>query len=260
MARKDAGLTQAKVAEALKCGQAKINKIEGTLVSVSLIELDLMIELYRVSPEQAEELRRLAADDQRNGPPRTKLMAWSAFADLSDLEPDAERILCWHSERIPGPLQSERYMLKQFERFAESTVDVVRLLGQRKERARIFTMASGPYYGAILSESSLHRMPGGRSFELVVDQVEHLLRLLHQHERLDLRILPFTANISFVDSDFAILRFASKEDDFAYIEFPGGARKFTRREELASFQEHWEALERAALSRADTMDYLHVLT
>jgi transcriptional regulator with XRE-family HTH domain len=259
-ARRAANLTQQQVATELGCLQGKVNKIETTYVAVSPQDLDSLVALYGIGAQKAEELRRLAALDRTQAPPRNRGAGpWRAFAHLIAHEPTAAHIKSWHSERIPGPLQSEKYMLRQHEH-ATTRPEVAQLLRERKARIQIFTIENPPRYEVILSESSMHRMPGGRTSELVVDQAEHLLALTSQHERLELRILKFDANVRFVDSDFEILRFAEAEQNFAYIEYPAGSRLLRGREELQRFQEHWGLLKEAALSRADSVSFLQELT
>lgn len=251
--RYDAGLTQQEVATRLGCGQAKINKIERTLCGISLDELDKMIELYGVTPARADELRQLAARDLENGPARTSM---SAFTLLSDLELEAKEIRCWHSERIPGPLKSQQYALRQLgPTITES--QVVEVLRRQVTRKRVLTMPDPPSYRVILSESSLYRMPGGRTPTMVADQTSHLLDLMNDHPRLELRVLPFEADVPFVDSDFQLLLFDSSElSDFAYIEHPGGPRKCETRRELEKFHEHWATLSAAALDVDETREFL----
>lgn len=259
-ARRAADLTQQEAAEALGCTQGKINKVETTFVRVSRQDLEKLIETYRVDPGKGRELRELAELDRVDAPPRTTANGpWTAFASLIEQEPAAAEILCWHSERIPGPLQSERYMLRQHRPETETQPGVTRLLRQRRARTRISTIENPPHYQVILSESSLHRMPGGRSSELVADQAEHLLALVDRHKQLELQILTFDANVRFVDNDFEILRFADATPAFTYIEYLVGSRLLKREEELKRFQEHWDILGEAALSRSDSMDFLRML-
>jgi transcriptional regulator with XRE-family HTH domain len=251
--RSDVGLTQAEVAQRLGCGQAKINKMERTLSGISPEELNTLIELYRVAPDKEAELRRLVAQDRKNGPQRTSM---SAFTVLTDLELEAAEIRCWHSERIPGPLKSERYALKQWG-MALTKNKVTEVLRRQATRMRVLTMPDPPRYRAILSESSLYRMPGGRTPDMVTDQASHLLRLMTEYEQLELRILPFTADIPFVDNDFQLLMFDKTElSDFAYIECPGGSRKCERKRELDKFHAHWAALNSAALDITETKLFL----
>jgi transcriptional regulator with XRE-family HTH domain len=255
-ARMEAKLTQAVVGDRLSCTQGKIQKIETTLVSVSAADLDAMLDLYAVPAEEAAELRDLARQTHRGRPSKSRpSTAWSAFGQLFHLEPNASEILCWHSERIPGPLQSEHYMLRQHPD-TNTTPGLTALMKQRKARASIFTIENPPQYRAILSESSLLRMPGGRNDELTVDQAGHLLRLMVKHDQLTVQILPFEAKALFVDTDFQILRFAGEAPDFAYIEYPGGARTFRRPSELKQFEEHWNQLHKVALTREETKEFL----
>jgi transcriptional regulator with XRE-family HTH domain len=260
-ARDAAGLTQTAVAKRLECGQAKINKIETTLVAISLAELDTLIELYGLPEDDAAELRKLAELDQQEGPARTKFSTtMAAFAVLSELEPEAREIRCWHSERIPGPLQSEMYILKQHEAELTDHNAVKRVLRERTARTKVFTVPDPPRYRVILSESSLHRMPGGRTTRMVVDQSEHLLRLMKEYRQLDLRILTFDAAVPWVDSDFEHLEFDDPHlCEFVYIEYPGGSRKCKTPFELSKCREHWAVLHKAALSPADTRIFLNGL-
>jgi transcriptional regulator with XRE-family HTH domain len=260
-ARKAANLTQATVATSLKCTQGKINKMETTLVSVSQQDLERLVELYHLPADKADELRQMAELDLRDGPSRTKdSAATAAFTDLSELESEAAEILCWHSERIPGPLQSERYMLAQHEPI-QRNAEVVRLLRERTARARIFDIDNPPRYRVVLSESALYRVRGGRAGHIGVDQAAHLLHLATTRECLELRILEFDADIPFVDADFVLLRFDKAHlDDFAYIEHPGGSRKFVTAAELADFRAHWDQLAAAALSRSASEGFLSGLT
>jgi len=256
-ARSEAGLTQSQVASKLECTQGKIQKIETTLISISTYDLEAMIALYDLSVAQADELRSLASQSNYGWPSTVRpSAAWSAFGQLSHLEPDASEILCWHSERIPGPLQSEHYMLAQHPE--TETSDLTSLLRQRKARAGIFTIVSPPEYRAILSESSLLRMPGGNR-DLVADQAEHLVTLMNLHMQVTIQILPFTAPVLFVDSDFQLLRFDGDTPDFAYMEYPAGARVIKRPHELKLLEEHWHQLHDAALSRNESTKFLYRL-
>lgn len=247
------------MADRLGCGQAKINKMETTLVGIDPPELERLIELYEVPADKAAELRTLAELDQRNGPARTKYSnSMAAFGMLTEVEPEAREIRCWHSERLPGPLQSEMYILKQHEPQLTDNNAVTRVLRERTARTKIFTVPNPPRYRVILSESSLHRMPGGRTTEMVVDQVEHLLRLTKKYEQIELRILTFDADICYVDSDFQHLMFDQPGHcEFAYVEYPGGARKCKTAYELEECREHWAALSAAALDVAGSREFLN---
>jgi uncharacterized protein DUF5753 len=251
------------VAERLGCGQAKINKIETKLVRIEPRELDILIELYQVPPQDAAELRKLAELDQQYGPTRTKHSdTMAAFGTLSEVEPEAREIRCWHSERIPGPLQSEMYILEQHGLQLTDTFEITRVLREWTARTTVFTVPNPPSYRVILSESSFHRMPGGRNAKIVVDQADHLLRLMDDHGQLEVRVLTFDADVRYVDSDFQHLFFDEKgpHSEFVYIEYPGGSRKCRTAFELEKCREHWEDLSAAALDVASSREFLKGLT
>ena len=261
-AREAARLTQKAVATELGCGQAKINKIETTLVAIDPPELEKMIKLYAVPPDNAAELRKLAELDQQDGPARTKFSTtFAAYDELSEVETEASEIRCWHSERLPGPLQSEIYRLKQHQLQPTDDEAVTHVLRELTARTKVFTVPNPPRYRVILSESSLHRMPGGRTTEMVVDQAGHLLNLMDTYPRLELRILTFDADIPYVDTDFEHLMFDdAARTEFVYIEYPGGTRKCRSARELKECRKHWAALEAAALDVAASREFLKGLT
>jgi transcriptional regulator with XRE-family HTH domain len=254
-AREAAKLTQRGVGVVLNCGQAKVNKIENTLVEIDPVELDTMLKVYQVPADKADDLRALAVEGRRRRV--TPLPTSPEFAHLSDLELNAAELLSLHSERIPGPLQSELYMLRQFQAYAVTAQDLVELMERRQARTQIFTVERPPRYRVVLSESSLLRMPGGRQPDLEVDQIEHLLNLINDHDRLELYLLPFTAKCTFVSSDFVVARFDGEHPDFAYLEYPGGASLVKPRKNLAALVQHWNELHEAALNRDDSIKFLH---
>lgn len=248
------------VARELGCGQAKINKIETTLVGISQPELATLIRLYHPSDDEAEELRRLAELDQQKGPARTKSSSSpSAYGELTELEPDAREIWCWHSERIPGTLQSQLYVLTLHElEFAADNAEVTRVLREWTARSKVFTVQNPPRYRVILSESSIRRMPGGGPATLLrVDQTGRLLHLMDIYEQVEVQILPFDAHINCVDSDFQYLTFDDSDHcDFVYIEHSAGARKIKGPQELSKFRHDWEKLSAAALDLEESRKFL----
>jgi transcriptional regulator with XRE-family HTH domain len=259
-AREAARFTQKQVATWLKCEQAKVAKLEVDLVEIRLAELEKLMHLYRVSDAKKKQLLDAHANSDipratANLPKRPR-----AYTMLVDLEGEASEILSWHSERIPGPLQSEAYMLKQFNLNKRGdNSSVTQLVRERTARNSLFTTDPAPCYRVILSVSSLLRIPGGWDPKLALDQMQHLVTLMNKHPQLDLRLLTLAANISAAVSDFTILKFQESTpdyihaNDFAYIEFPGTGHTTNDTE---PFLASWEELRTAAASRTETRDLL----
>lgn len=253
--RKAAGLTQVGAAGRLGFSQPKVNKIETRTNAISPADLERMLEVYRVAPEARLRLRQLSTQAS-GGRVRAALVPSVAFRRYLDAEREAVEIQAWNGERIPGPLQSEAYMLKQHE--SVDGVVVAALLRRRRDRAGLFVQERPPLYRVILSESALLRMPGGYSPAAVFDIASHLLGLAETHSRLQLQILPFRAAVSFVDSDFVTLRFASGSGrkDFAYLEYPGGGIEKKDARTVRACRADWVRYHEAALSVDDTKKFL----
>jgi transcriptional regulator with XRE-family HTH domain len=257
-ARVAAGMTQQDVAALLGCGQAKINKIEAGAVSVKQADLKQMVDAFGVTKTEADVLIELARASGQRGQwsgYRSAVPHW--FRTFTDLESTASEILSWHGERIPGPLQSEHYMLKQFSE-ARAT-DVTALVRNRLERKQVFDLKRPPYYRFILGEAAFRRMPGGPSPSVALDQVQHLLELEKSYPRTFIHVLPFDTRLSFVPNDFTIVRFSDTTKDFVFVEHAAGGVYIEDEDDFELFVDAWDRLRGAALERAETAEYLEKL-
>jgi transcriptional regulator with XRE-family HTH domain len=252
-------MTQREVADLLHCGQGKINKIETGVVAVKLGDLQSMLEAFGVSEAQKELLMDLARSGSSHRGQwsgyRSAVPQW--FRTFTDLEPAATEILSWHGERIPGPLQSEHYMLAQFT-FARAP-DVTALLRNRLDRKQVFDQERPPYYRFILSEAAFRRMPGGPNVSVAMDEVEHLLELERKYRRTFIHILPFDARLSFLPNDFTIMRFSGGTRDFVFVEHAAGGMYIEDEADFELFIDAWDRLRGAALERDESAAYLQDL-
>ncbi|GAB3444637.1 helix-turn-helix domain-containing protein [Actinophytocola sediminis] len=255
-ARLAAGMTQHDVAALLGCGQGKINKIETGAVSVKQSDLKQMLDAFGASKTEADMMTELARNSsgqrgQWSGY-RSAVPHW--FRTFTDLEPAASEILSWHGERIPGPLQSEHYMLKQFGE-ARAT-DVTALVRNRLERKQVFDLRRPPYYRFILGEAALRRMPGGPSPSVALDQVQNLLDLGQRYPRTFIHVLPFDTRLSFVPNDFTIMRFSDATKDFVFVEHAAGGVYIDDEGDFELFVDAWDRLRGSALERTETAEFL----
>lgn len=257
-ARTSAGLTQQQVAAILGCTQGKVNKIESGAVGAKLGDVRAMLEAYGIGEDEADTLLELArAAASRRGHwsgYRSVVPHW--FRTFTDLEPAAVEIMTWHGERIPGPLQSEHYMLKQFTEFGAT--DVTSLMRNRLDRKAVFEQQQPPYYRFILSESALRRAPGGHAPGVMLDQLQHMLEL-EQRSRVYLHVLPFDAKLAAVPNDFTIMRFPDRTQDFIYLEHAAGGIYLDEVKDFQLFVDAWDRLRGAALERPETRNFLQKL-
>jgi len=248
-------MTQQDVATLLGCGQAKINKIENGAVSVKQSDLKQMLDAFGATKTEADMMAALASSSGQRGQwsgYRSAVPHW--FRTFTDLEPAASEILSWHGERIPGPLQSEHYMLKQFSE-ARAT-DVTALIRNRVERKQVFELKRPPYYRFILGEAAFRRMPGGPSPAVAFDQVQHLIELEKIYPRTFIHVLPFDTRLSFVPNDFTIMRFSDATKDFVFVEHAAGGVYLDDEDDFELFVDAWDRLRGAALERGETAEFL----
>src|SRR5699024_3393366 len=208
-----------------------------------------------VDGEQAETMLNLAraAAGQRGQWSGYRSVVPHGFRTFTDLEPAAAEIMTWHGERIPGPLQSEHYMLKQFTEFGAS--GVTSLVRNRLDRKSVFDQEQPPYYRFIISESALHRAPGGAAPAVMLDQMEHMVGLAEK-ERVYLHILPLHAPVAAVPNDFTIMRFPERTRDFVYIEHAAGGLYLDDLKDFQIFVDAWDRLRGSALERRDSREFL----
>ena len=257
-ARTAARMTQQQVAEVLGCTQGKVNKIESGAVGVKLGDVRSMLNAFGINGEEADTLMNLAraAAGQRGHWSGYRSVVPHWFRTFTDLEPAAAEILTWHGERIPGPLQSEHYMLKQFGE-ARAT-DVTALVRNRLERKQVFELKRPPYCRFILGEAAFRRMPGGPNPAVALDQVEHLLSL-EKHPRVYVHVLPFGARLAAVPNDFTIMRFSDATKDFVFVEHAAGGIYIDDEADFELFVDAWDRLRGAALERTETAEFLEKL-
>jgi transcriptional regulator with XRE-family HTH domain len=258
-ARNASGMTQQQVAEVLGCTQGKVNKIESGAVGVKLGDVRAMLDAFGIDGDEADTLMGLAraAAGQRGHWSGYRSVVPHWFRTFTDLEPAAAEILTWHGERIPGPLQSEHYMLKQFTEFGAT--DVTSLVRNRLDRKAVFDQQQPPYYRFIISESALRRAPGGYAPAVMLDQLEHLLEL-DRRDRVYVHVLPFQARLAAVPNDFTIMRFPDRTRDFVYIEHSAGGLYLDDIKDFQIFVDSWDRLRGAALERHDTRQFLKELS
>ncbi|WP_020669607.1 helix-turn-helix domain-containing protein [Amycolatopsis nigrescens] len=257
-ARNAAKMTQQQVADVLGCTQGKVNKIESGSVGVKLGDVRTMLDAFGVNGDESEALMNLAraAAGQRGAWSGYRSVVPHWFRTFTDLEPAAAEIMTWHGERIPGPLQSEHFMLKQFTE--AGATDVTSLVRNRLDRKAVFDQQQPPYYRFILSEAALRRAPGGVAPAVMLDQVEHLLEL-DRRARVYVHVLPFGARLAAVPNDFTIMRFADRTRDFVYIEHSAGGMYLDEPKDFQLFVDSWDRLRGAALERQDTRQFLKEL-
>lgn len=260
-ARKRAQITQHRAAVAIGCTQPKINKIETTTCVVTRKDLDGLLRLYAPKEEERQRILQLATESRPG--PSAGMRVNRDYMKLLDLEREATEILVLHAERIPNLLQSEHYMLMQHKAEGHGhldPVDVTRILQDRQEREQLFAATRPPHYRALFSVSAFHRMPGGRTAELVIDQADHLITLSEKYPTLTIQVIPWEAKLPYLPHDLTVLRFADSKDDRVYSEYGiGESRIYPGKKQVLTHTAYWTMVRDAALGVEETRKFLQGL-
>ncbi|MEC3978060.1 helix-turn-helix domain-containing protein [Amycolatopsis sp. H20-H5] len=248
-ARKDMGITQVALGGMIGCRQSKINKIEGGQCGLKPSDLESIVASLDIDPVTAAQMRVLNIRDtpQRvRSDGRVATPPW--FVPILDEEREVTEMFSWTGERIPGLLQSEYYMLAQFQ--AAGAADVATPIVERISRQQIFDSNSDGRYEFLISEAALNRMMESLIGAIALDQLYYMLDLMKDHPSVRVRMVPYGA-AAYVDPDYTILRFADHNRDFAYMESISGL-VLAKGQDLQKYEDSCDALRYLALSVSDT--------
>lgn len=253
-ARDRRGLKQTQVAKKADCTQATITRYEGSLEPINLKVFERIAAVLRLGSAETHELAGLAVHSAGKS-------AWSgerrAVAEwlriVYDTECDARRILNWYSERLPGPLQSEHFMLALYD--LEGATDVTPQIAMRQQRRTLFDSTTLREYRCVIGQGFFERMPHQLGRAAAHDQVCHLLEL-GRRPNIFIQVLPFTARIRYLEPDFMVLNFAEPEIDLAFVEHLVGGENITERDEVDEFIQEWARISAAAWDVYQTRSYL----
>lgn len=256
-ARERTGCTQKRAADFLGCTQGKIAKIEKGANDVKPHDLGRLLTLYAPPEDQLHAIKALAA---LPGPGLTAAPPeQTEYVDFTTREARASVVLALHSERIPLPLQSDRYRFKLYQAAGDETPQSTLIL-DRDHRAEIFTdPTKSTQYRVLLSESAFRRLPGGETPDLAIDQAEYVLALMERYERLHLQIVTFKAKIPYLNPDFTLLKFPDPKEDVAYVDSSVDAQLIRATQRVAHRERYWHLVQRAALSIAESQKFLSQL-
>lgn len=257
-------LSQAALAAVMGCTQSKIQKIEAAHVKIEPEDVERVIGHVGVGSVTARRMRQLVALNAVGEP-------WSGERALVphyarrylELEQIATEILSWHEMRIPGPLQSMHFMLRQFN--TAGKVDVAPYLRNRERRRKLFHQPALQRYGCVVAEEALRRAACGLGRDAARDQIDYLLAINDPTDpreadaRTSICLLPAEAAVPYLENDFSILRFADPGHSLVYIEHVAGAQYLDSTSAVEKAGAAWRILAGAALGREGTQELLRKL-
>jgi hypothetical protein len=158
---------------------------------------------------------------------------------------------------LPGLLQTREYARSAIKAAGGDDPDA--LAEARMRRQEILTAANGPQYDVVLDARAL--LLGVAPVDLVREQILSLAVRAQRLPRLDLRVIPLgKQSPAFSTVGFTLYDFrAAESPPVAWIESPTGDAYFSTPEDITQYAALFEALQDAALPRADSVRYLRSL-
>lgn len=226
-----AELTGQQVAGATGWSASKVSRIETGRIGIAPADLDRLVELYRLPPELATALRRLAP----TGPTHGWWEAWadslsSGYAALLRLEAGSTALRTYCAV-LPHPLLMTPDYVRQVVRSTwqrPSAAEVERRVEVCRRRQAVLDRTADPgplRLSVVLDEAVLRRSAvsaaagAGDPERIRREQLAHLVTAADR-PGVDIRVLPFTAGIPPVSAgSFSLLESAATGAvDVVYLE------------------------------------------
>jgi transcriptional regulator with XRE-family HTH domain len=259
--RKESGLTQEQVADALDWSPSKLIRVEGGRSAITRVDLDALLTKYGVTSEgQRERLQTM------NKGARERAW-WAPFRD--DLHPvyieyvgyeaGAAFIRQFTSGYIPGLLQTQAYA----QVLVSNSVDAARSAPAVKLRmlrqAELARRSSQPRQYYVVDEAVIRRHVGITvDPRIMPDQLLHMAERAEAGELITVRVLPFRAGAHpGLAGPFTLLEFDGPLPDLLYLDAGRELALITGTDpRIALYADDFEVLLESTLSASDSIQLL----
>jgi len=259
--REEHGYSAARLAAEVGVARQRISRLENGHVAPDLAEIMRMLQLFNVDQARWQQLMTIARDAQERG-------WWAKYADqmgtrqalYADLEAGASQIREYQMAFLPGLLQIPQYTQARdrIDRPAGTAYDPERALEARAARQRMLERADGPTYQVIIDELAIRRHAAPP--DAVGIQLDHLAYIGHERTTVTIRVLPLAAAIrdyAVPRSAFFIYRYPDPGDPVVIaVDTVTDDLVLTRPTDVSRYLDLYRKLEEAALSPADSLDFL----
>jgi transcriptional regulator with XRE-family HTH domain len=259
--REDFGLSQDQAARAVGFSAPKLSRIESGKGRRPPAEGDVraLLELYKTDEHEAQVLLQLL---RRAGEPgwwqrydKRLMPEW--FDRLVGLQEAATTIRTFEIQYVPGLLQTAAYTRAVVERGLPTAParEVQRRIELRTRRRELLERADAPQLWAIIDESVLLRVLGGR--EVMREQLQHLLDMA-QRPHVTVQIVPLdVTNASAPAIPVTYLRFGGLDlPDIVYLEHIKSAAFLEDRDETEEYRLALDRLGDEALNPRESLERL----
>jgi transcriptional regulator with XRE-family HTH domain len=243
--RETRGLTREDAGYQIRASGSKISRLELGRVGFKLRDVEDLLTLYGVTdPDTRSALLSLARQANTPG-------WWHKYSDvLPDwfqvyvgLEEAATLLRTYEVQFVPGLLQTEDY-IRAIAAAGHATVaaeEIERRVSLRLTRQQFLTRPNAPRLWAVIDESALRRLVGGR--EVMRGQLERLIEAT-KLPNVTLQVLPFAVGGHSAEAGaFTVLRFPDQDlPDIVYLEQLTSALYVDKLDDVERYLEAMERL------------------
>ncbi len=249
--REHRNLTAAVVAKRLGISQPSLTRIENGRNAIRTRHVYKLCEIYEVTGTEADRLIRLAEESSRRG-------WWESYSDVihdwfeiyASLESDADQILLYESEFVPGIFQTPGYVRAIYYAAHPEASEAAghRMVDLRQARQHRLTDRT---ITALVNEGAVRRVVGGA--DVMRDQLRYLATVIEKGDA-DIRIVPFSAGAhAAMNGPFYLLKFPDVDEiDLVHVENERGGMYLERPEDLERYTDIFTRTRALALSPADS--------
>ncbi|MFD0077788.1 helix-turn-helix domain-containing protein [Streptomyces sp. NPDC127166] len=248
--RRNAGLSQAELAEIAHCSEDLISAIErGVRIPQPefLMQVDPLLKAGGVLTVAADELRAAQAKARVRHPD------W--FRNFANAEAEAVALHYYAVQAVPGILQTPAYAEAVFRYrrplYDEETIE--KRLADRLARQVIFDKWPGPTMSFVVEESVLRRPLGGR--DVLREQLRRIIEVARLRT-VHFQIMPNDPDEHpGLGGSFTLLTPKGRRE-VAYTEIYGHARLITDPEEVRMYTERYGIIRAQALTPRGSLELI----
>ncbi|MEU8574378.1 helix-turn-helix domain-containing protein [Streptomyces asoensis] len=258
--REAAGLGREEAARALRVAPATVRRMETADVGLKVPYVQVLLETYGVSEEEAEAFVSLTEEANRPG-------WWQRYHDVLpewfslyvSLEGAARLIRSYEPHFVPGLLQTEGYARAVLEAgtVGQTTPESIeRHVSLRLARQRLLEGEDPPHLWVVMDETVLRR-PVSADPAVMAEQLDALVELAGR-DRITLQVSEFaTGPHPGTSAPFSLFRFAEPElPDMVVTEYLTGALYLDDRKEVSA---HLEVLDHMTTHAASAQQTRKIL-
>lgn len=256
--REASGVKMEAAAERIGGDKSKISRQENGRQGISKLELEALLDLYKVEDERLKTtLAALAREGRRRS-------WWAPYGDILthrfqqqlSIEAEAARIFLWQPLLVPGLLQTRAYA-EEFIRQAEKSAtpdEIQSYVTVRMERQEIFNGDSPPQVVCLLDETVLHRRIGGP--KVLAEQLKKLIEV-NDPPHVSIQIVPSQGWHAGLDGAFSIFSYPDPMDlDVVSMDYLDGKLYLEENEPVDRYKLTFDAIRASALPSRRSIDLI----